>query len=63
MTTVTEKIQNIIASGSSEKPKIALDTNCVQYYLSNPPVQPWADCLDFIFDAASKGKIDLYISG
>ncbi|MGA2464984.1 MAG: PIN domain-containing protein [Thermodesulfobacteriota bacterium] len=44
------------------QPKVALDTCCVQYYISNPPVQPWADCLDPIFRAAIDGKIALYAS-
>jgi predicted nucleic acid-binding protein len=34
----------------------------VQYYISNPPSQPWADCLDPIFRAAVDGRIELYVS-
>ena len=44
------------------KPTIAMDTCCVQYYISNPPVQPWADCLDPIFRAAVDGKVELFVS-
>jgi len=39
-------------------PKIGLDTCCVQYYISNPQVQPWADRLDPIFQAGLRGKAD-----
>lgn len=58
----TERIQDIIRASVTGKPKVALDTNCVQYYISNPPVQPWADCLDPIFRAGLDGRIDLYVS-
>ena len=34
----------------------------MQYYISNPPVQPWADCLDPIFRAGLGGRIELYVS-
>jgi predicted nucleic acid-binding protein len=34
----------------------------VRYYINNPPVQPWADCLDPIFRAAVDGRIELYVS-
>ncbi len=62
MPTATERIREVIETTASEKPKVALDTCCVQYYISNPPVQPWADCLDPIFRAAVDGQIDLYVS-
>lgn len=62
MTTATERIQEVTQAMATGKPKVALDTCCVQYYLSNPPVQPWADCLDPIFHAAVDGRIDLYVS-
>lgn len=47
---------------SDQKPKVALDTNCVQYYISDPPAQPWADCLDPVFWAAHRGDVELYVS-
>lgn len=62
MATATERIQEVTQAATSGKPKVALDTCCVQYYISNPPVQPWADCLDPIFRAGLGGKLDLYVS-
>lgn len=63
MVTATDLIQEIIEVAATEgKPKVALDTCCVQYYISNPPVQPWADCLDPIFRAGLEGKVELYVS-
>lgn len=62
MPTATERILETIQSSLAGKPKIALDTNCVQYYISNPPVQPWANCLDSIFQAGVDGRIELYVS-
>ena len=62
MPTATERIQEVTQAMATGKPKIALDTCCVQYYISNPPMQPWADCLDPIFQAAVDGRIDLYVS-
>lgn len=55
-------IHEIIQGAMETKPKVALDTCCVQYYISNPPIQPWADCLDPVFRAGLDGKIELYIS-
>jgi len=60
--TAAERIQEITQAGTTGKPKIALDTCCVQYYISNPPTQPWADCLDPIFRAGVDGRIELYVS-
>src|SRR5271167_2697799 len=48
------------ASGSPQK--VGLDTCCVQYYIGNPPIQPWADCLDPLFQAAVNGHVELYVS-
>lgn len=62
MATAAERLQALIQPSPAGKPKVALDTCCVQYYMSNPPVQPWADCLDTIFRAALDGHVDLYIS-
>lgn len=62
MPTATERIQEVMQTTAEGKPKIALDTCCVQYYISNPPLQPWADCLDPIFQAAINGKVELYVS-
>jgi len=62
MPSATERIQEVIQTTATGKPKIALDTCCVQYYLRNPPVQPWADCLYPVFRAAVDGKIELYVS-
>ncbi|MGA2986230.1 MAG: PIN domain-containing protein [Terriglobia bacterium] len=62
MPSATERIQELTQAAATGKPKVALDTCCVQYYISNPPSQPWADCLDPIFGAAVAGKIDLYVS-
>lgn len=62
MPTATERIQEVTQATATGKPRIALDTCCVQYYISNPPVQPWADCLDPIFQAAVDGRIELYVS-
>lgn len=62
MPTETERIQEVTLASAAGKPKIALDTCCVQYYINNPPVQPWADCLDPVFQAALDGRIELYVS-
>ncbi len=62
MPTAAERIQELTQALATVTPKIALDTCCVQYYISNPPVQPWADCLDTVFRAAVDGKIELYVS-
>ena len=62
MPTATERIQEVTQATATGKPKVALDTCCVQYYISNPPIQPWADCLDPIFRAAVDGRIELYVS-
>lgn len=62
MPTATERMKEVTNAMAPGKPKIALDTCCVQYYISNPPMQPWADCLDPIFQAAVDGRIDLYVS-
>lgn len=62
MPSATERIQEVIQAAASGRTKVALDTNCVQYYISNPPVQPFADCLDPIFQAGVDGKLELYIS-
>lgn len=55
-------MQEVTQVAVGGKPRIALDTCCVQYYISDPPVQPWADCLDPIFRAAVDGRIELYVS-
>lgn len=60
--TVTQRMQELAESARPGKPKVALDTCCVQYYISNPPSQPWADCLDPVFRAGLDGKVDLYVS-
>lgn len=57
-----ERIQEVLQPTAAGKPRVGLDTCCVQYYISNPPAQPWADCLDPVFGAALEGKIELYIS-
>jgi len=62
MATATERIREVTQALATGKPKIALDTCCVQYYISNPPVQPWADCLDPVFRAAMDGKVELFVS-
>jgi len=62
MATAMQRIRGVAEAAGDGKPKIALDTCCVQYYISNPPVQPWADCLDPVFRAGLEGKVDLYVS-
>lgn len=62
MATATQRIQDVTQAPATAKPRVALDTCCVQYYISNPPVQPWADCLDPVFRAGVEGKIELYVS-
>lgn len=62
MAAILEQLQEILSKRSALRPKVALDTCCVQYYIGNPPVQPWADCLDPIFRAALDGRIELYVS-
>ena len=62
MAEAVEQLQEILDGRAEQKPKVALDTCCVQYYISKPPVQPWADCLDPIFRAALDGRIELYVS-
>lgn len=61
-TTVTELLAAACRPSANGVPRIGLDTNCVQYYISNPPVQPWADCLDPIFQAGVAGQAELYVS-
>lgn len=60
--TVTERIRTLCRPSAGSLPKIGLDTNCVQYYISSPPVQPWADCLDPVFRAGVGGEAELYVS-
>lgn len=62
MGTAMQVIHEITQGMMQTKPKVALDTCCVQYYISKPPVQPWADCLDPVFRAGLKGKVELYVS-
>jgi predicted nucleic acid-binding protein len=62
MATAWQRIREVAQAAMGGKPKVALDTCCVQYYISNPPVRPWADCLDPIFRAGLEGKVDLYVS-
>jgi predicted nucleic acid-binding protein len=63
MATAMQRIQDLIMSATiNGKPKVALDTCCVQYYINEKQEQPWADCLDPIFRAGLAGKIDLYVS-
>jgi len=62
MLTACQRIEEAVRSSSSKKLKVGLDTNCVRYYLSDPPIQPWADCLDPIFQAGLNGQADLYVS-
>lgn len=62
MPTVTERLHDLMQAAGTGKPEVALDTCCVQYYISNPPVQPWADCLDPVFQAGLAGRVDLYVS-
>jgi predicted nucleic acid-binding protein len=62
MATATERMLEIVQTPAGGKPTVALDTCCVQYYISNPPMQPWADCLDPIFQAGVEGRIELYVS-
>jgi len=60
--TATLRLLSMCRPAENGAPKIGLDTCCVQYYISNPPVQPWADCLDPIFQAGLRGKAELYVS-
>lgn len=62
MLSAVQRIQEVTKPDTSLRPRIGLDTNCIQYYLSDPPVQPWADCLDPIFQAAVDGTVELFIS-
>ena len=62
MLSATERLLGITKARAEPKPKIALDTCCVQYYISSPPVQPWADCLDSVFQAGVEGHVELYVS-
>lgn len=62
MAMAIERIQAVAQGSDGGKPKVALDTCCVQYYIRNPPIQPWADCLDPIFRAGLDGRVELYIS-
>src|SRR3989337_2701447 len=62
MATAAKRIREVAQASTGEKAKVALDTCCVQYYISNPPVRPWADCLDPVFRAGLEGKVDLYVS-
>jgi predicted nucleic acid-binding protein len=60
MPTATERILEVTQATVNGKPKIALDTNCVRYYLED--TKPWSDLLDPIFQAGISGTVDLYIS-
>lgn len=60
MAAADQLIQEITNAVGSPRPRIGLDTNCVQYYLGN--IQPWADCLNPIFQAGINGEVDLYVS-
>lgn len=62
VTTATQRLQTACRVTANGVPRIGLDTCCVQYYISNPPVQPWADCLDPIFQAGVSGQAELYVS-
>jgi predicted nucleic acid-binding protein len=62
MATAWQRIREVAQAAMGGKPKVALDTCCVQYYINNPPVRPWADCLDPVFRAGLEGKADLYVS-
>lgn len=62
MAVATGRVQELIQAVATEKPKVALDTCCVEYFIGKPVVQPWADCLDPIFQAALNGQIELYVS-
>ncbi|AEJ61481.1 PilT protein domain protein [Spirochaeta thermophila DSM 6578] len=62
MAWAVEQLQQILNGRVVQKPKVALDTCCVQYYIGDPPAQPWADCLDPVFRAALDGRIELYVS-
>lgn len=57
-----QRIREVTQNASTAKSKVAMDTNCVRYYISNPPVQPWADCLDPVFRAGLDGRVELYVS-
>jgi len=60
MPTATERIQEVTQATPTGKPKVAMDTCCVRYYLED--TKPWSYLLDPIFQAGLKGTIDLYIS-
>lgn len=62
MATALQRIREIAQATGDAKPKVALDTCCVQYYIGDPPAQPWADCLDPVFQAGIKQKVELYVS-
>jgi predicted nucleic acid-binding protein len=62
MVTPSQRVQEVIEMPVGPKPKVGLDTNCVKYYLNKPPIQPWADCLDPIFQAGLDGRVELYVS-
>ena len=60
--TSAQRLRAVCQSSTNGLPKIGLDTCCVQYYINNPPAQPWADCLDPIFQAGVNGQAELYLS-
>ncbi|WP_321504314.1 PIN domain-containing protein [uncultured Methanoregula sp.] len=60
MSTAMERIQEVAQGDDGVRRKVALDTNCVRYYLGDQ--KPWSDYLDPIFRAGFEGKIDLCIS-
>lgn len=60
--TSTQRLETACQPAVGGLPRIGLDTCCVQYYISNPPVQPWADCLDPVFQAGLSGRAELYVS-
>lgn len=62
MQSATERLQEVTQITGTTKPKIALDTNCIRYFLNTPPDQPWADCLEPIIKAGLDGKLELYVS-
>ena len=60
MPTATERIQEVTQATAAEKPRIALDTCCVRYYLED--TKPWSDLLEPVFQAGLTRTVELYMS-
>jgi len=60
MATATQRIQDVTQAPATAKPRVALDTCCVQYFLDD--TKPWSDILEPLFQKALDGDLTLHVS-